>query len=366
MNGRDRLRAAGWSGPLGVAFVVVALYLLARLLGPILIPFAAAWILAYMANPPVRRLVRHGWGRRWATTVVLLVLLFAGALLGFILVPLAVHQAVRVGRAAASAWPSVRAHLRAFFASAGIALPPWKSLVPRLFHHWSRLGGLALTFTGVVTHSGLDLVMAVFDVVLVPLLTFYFLRDWDLLARRLDRLVPRRARHDLRRLVRESDRILGAFLRGQLLVMAALAATYTLGLALVGLRAALFVGLFAGFMSFVPYLGFASGLVVGVTAVLLQGGGGAGVLAVAAVFAVGTTLENFVYIPLFVGGRTRLHPLAVILVLLVGGRLLGFLGVLVAVPAAAVLAVFAREAVRRYRAGRLYRGGGGEGGTEGA
>lgn len=355
MNATNRSRFDAWSGPLGVAFLVLAAYFLARLLGAILVPFAAAWILAYMANPLVRRLVRRGWGRGGATALVFAVLLLAGALLGFILVPLAVHQAVRVGRAAAAAWPEARAHLRALLSSWGIALPAWRNLLPRLLHHWRRLGGWALTLTGLVTSSGLALAMAVFDVVLIPLLTFYLLRDWDRLARRLDRLVPRPHRRDLRRLVAEADRILGAFLRGQLLVMAALAATYTVGLALIGLRAALFVGLFAGLMSFVPYLGFASGLVVGVLAMILQGGGGAGVLETAAVFAVGTTLENFVYIPLFVGGRTRLHPLAVIFVILAGGRLLGFLGVLVAVPAAAVAAVFGREALRRYRAGGFYR-----------
>ncbi len=364
MSVRRRLCVTEWSGPLGVALVVAVLYLLARLLGPILVPFVAAWILAYMTNPLVRRLVRHGWGRGWATAVVLALLLLAGALLGFILVPLAAHQAERVGRAAVAAWPAARAHLRAFLLSWGLRLPAWRSLVPRLLHHWSRLGGWAVTLTGLVTSSGLVLVMAVFDVVLVPLLTFYLLRDWDNLSIRLDRLVPRPRRRDLRRLVREADRILGAFLRGQLLVMAALAATYALGLGVVGLRAALFVGLFAGLMSCVPYLGFVSGLVVGVAAMLLQGGGGAGVLAVAAVFAVGTTLENFVYVPLFVGGRTRLHPLVVIFVLLAGGRLLGFLGVLVAVPAAAVAAVFGREAVRHYRGGSFYRGRDDGGGAE--
>lgn len=364
MSAHEDPRSSPWRGPLGVAFLLAALYVLVRLLGPILVPFVAAWILAYVTNPAVRRLARHGWRRGWATAVVLLFVLLAGALLAFILVPLALHQGERVGRAAAADWPALRAHLRAFLAAHGIALPDWRSLIPHLLHHWNRLSGWALTLTGLVTSSGLVLVMAVFDIVLVPLLTFYFLRDWDTLARRLDRLVPRPRRRDLRRLVGEADRILAGFFRGQLLVMAALAVTYAVGLALVGLRAALFVGLFAGLMSFVPYLGFASGLLVGVIAMLLEGGGGGAVLAVTAVFAVGTTLENFVYIPLFVGGRTRLHPLAVVFVLLAGGRLFGFLGILIAVPAAAVAAVFGREMVRRYRGGRLYRGSGG-GGTEG-
>lgn len=357
---RSRERSA-WTGPLGVAFVLVVVYVLARLLGPILVPFVIAWILAYVANPPVRWLMRHGWARPWATILVSFVLIFCVAILAFIFLPLATQQALRLGEAALRAWPAARTHIAHFLAHWGLTIPStapaWRSLVTHALRHWSRIGVWASGVLGVLTRSGLVVVMTVFDIVLVPLLTFYFLRDWDRIARQLGRLVPRGYRRDLARLLGEANHVLGAFLRGQLLVMVALAVTYTVGLVVVGLKSAIFVGLFAGFMSFVPYLGFASGVLVGELAMLVSGGGVSGMLAVAIVFAVGEILESFVYVPLLVGGRARLHPLVVIFVLLAGGRLLGFLGVLAAVPVTAVVAVFGRELLRRYRRGSFYRSG---------
>jgi predicted PurR-regulated permease PerM len=150
--------------------------------------------------------------------------------------------------------------------------------------------------------------------------------------------------------------VLGHFLRGQLTVMSALAAVYTLGLWWVGIEVALLIGLFAGMVSFVPYLGFILGVVVAGVAALVQYQDAAHLLQVLLVFGVGQLLESFVFTPYLLGNRIGLHPLGVIFAIMVGGRLFGLVGVLLALPAAAVIGVALRHAHERYMKSRLYAG----------
>ncbi|EQD41110.1 protein belonging to Uncharacterized protein family UPF0118, partial [mine drainage metagenome] len=146
-----------------------------------------------------------------------------------------------------------------------------------------------------------------FDIILIPILTFYLLKDWDHLVERCVTEIPEPYRTPAIRVGGEINKVLSAFFRGQLLVMAALALSYTLGLSLIGLHVALLIGCFAGLMSFVPYLGFFSGLILALLAMFLQGGGPLGLISVCIVFLIGEGLESFVYIPFFIGGRTHLH-----------------------------------------------------------
>jgi predicted PurR-regulated permease PerM len=180
------------------------------------------------------------------------------------------------------------------------------------------------------------------------------MRDWDLLIRRLHDLLPRRYEATTARLARECDAVLAQFMRGQLLVMLALAAISTTGLLIVGLNLAFLIGRLAGLVSFVPYLGFIVGILAAGIAAAVQFHDAAHLIYVAIVFGVGQALEGMVLSPWLVGDRIGLHPVAVIFAVMAGGQLFGFLGVLLALPAAAVMVVLLRHAHGRYLESTVY------------
>jgi len=199
-----------------------------------------------------------------------------------------------------------------------------------------------------VTKSGGALAAAVLSLFLVPILTFYLLRDWDAILVHLAALIPSGQRDTIVGLARETDEVLGAFLRGQLLVMIALAVIYSAGLGLVGLKFAVAIGVVAGLVSFVPYLGFVFGIALASLTVVLEPDPLWRFLGVVATFGIGQLLEGSVLTPKLVGDRIGLHPVLIIFAVAAGGQLFGFFGVLLALPAAAVLSVLVRFAYHRY------------------
>jgi predicted PurR-regulated permease PerM len=207
-----------------------------------------------------------------------------------------------------------------------------------------------------VTAGGLLVVSILVNVVLIPVVMFYLLRDWDMIAGRLDTLVPRAWHAKVRAIVADIDGVLAEFLRGQLSVMVVLAAYYAGALWLAGLDRALAIGLLTGLLVFIPFVGFGLGLVLGVVAALLQWSGWPAFLAVLAVYGVGQLLEGYVLVPWLVGDRIGLHPLAVIFALLAFGQLFGFAGVLLALPVSAALLVGLRHLRAAYLASPVYRG----------
>jgi len=205
-----------------------------------------------------------------------------------------------------------------------------------------------------VSRSGVGVVLWMTNLVLIPVVAFYLLRDWHRLVGTIDRMLPRSIEPTIAHLAHESDKVLGAFVRGQLLVMLALGIFYGAGLSLVGLSVGLLIGIVAGLLSFVPYLGFIVGFGAAIIAVLVQYGDWSHVLMICGVFAVGQLLEGYVLVPRLVGGKIGLHPVAVIFAVLAGGYLFGFLGVLLALPAASVIVVLLRYLLERYRLSELY------------
>jgi predicted PurR-regulated permease PerM len=189
---------------------------------------------------------------------------------------------------------------------------------------------------------------------MIPIVAFYLLRDWDNLVARVRDLVPRRWLPTVTTLAGETDQVLAAFIRGQLSVMAALAVIYSLGLWIAGLDLALLIGLLAGLVSFVPYLGFIVGILAASLAVLVQTHELLPLVWILLVFGAGQMLESMWLTPWLVGNQIGLHPVIVIFAILAGGQLFGFVGVLLALPAAAVLAVLARHALRHWLNSRLY------------
>ncbi|WEN14690.1 AI-2E family transporter [Rhodanobacter sp. AS-Z3] len=339
-----------------LAIVAVIGYLL-WLLGPVLMPFAIAGMFAYLGDPLADRLERLGLNRMWSATIVFVVIMVAVVGVLLLLIPLIARQVEnlvsnlpRYGDwAQNTAWPWLQARLH---------LDPHTfdsdRMLSAIKEHIGSIGGVATVVIGKVSRSGVGIAMWLTNLVLIPVVAFYLLRDWDRLVAKVDGMLPRSIQPTIAHLASESDKILGAFVRGQMLVMLALGTFYGVGLGLVGLSVGLLIGLVAGLLSFVPYLGFIIGFVAAIIAALVQYGDWTHVLLVCGVFAVGQLLEGYVLVPKLVGDKIGLHPVAVMFAVLAGGYLFGFLGVLLALPAASVIMVLLRYLIERYRMSELY------------
>ncbi len=337
------------------ALVMLALLLalgwLIDALGPILTPFLFGAILAYIGAPIMNALERRGVGRTAGAVLVIAALVgFLIALVG-VVAPLIASEVNRIARAlpdilnrAQTVWiPWLNA---TFGLALSLDLSALKTLASE---HTDVLGPLSQRFLGSLKVGGQALLGIALNVTLVPVVMFYLLRDWPRLIAGVDGLVPTSKQRTVRSLAREIDAVLSEFLRGQGLVMLALAAYYSIALWLVGLDYALAVGLVTGLLVFIPYLGFGLGLALGMLAALTQFTTPGPIIAVALVFAGGQLLEGFVLVPNLVGDRIGLHPLAVIFALMAFGQLFGFVGVLLALPASAALLVVARHVLARLR-----------------
>ena len=338
----------------------LAVLWLVGLLAPVLTPFVLGALLGWLGDPLVDRLVASGLSRGASVTLVFTGMVLV-VLVGLVLlVPMLERQIVTLfeslpryrGWFVGTALPWLEART-------GLELMSWLDparLIQLARQHWEQAGGAAATVLGYLSRSGFALLAWFANLVLLPVLTFFFLRDWDLLVARVASLIPRDHLPTVTRLARESDAVLGGFLRGQLLVMLILGVFYGAGLWLVGLDLGLLIGLIAGLLTFVPYLGPASGIVLGVIAAMVQFGDWKHVAGVLAVFGVGQVIETYLLTPKLVGDRIGLHPMAVIFAVMAGGVLFGFLGMLLALPVAAVANVLLRFAEERYTHSRLYAG----------
>ena len=333
--------------------ISVVIVLLIWLLGPVLMPFAIAAMLAYLGDPLANRLERLGMGRSLAVSIVFVVLILAIIATLLLLVPLIARQIenlvqnfpryVEWTKDVAMPWLQAKLHLdpNAFDTD---------RLVAQIKEHIGSIG----TVLGTLSRSGVGVVMWLTNLVLIPVVWFYLLRDWDRLVMWIDRILPRSIEPTIAHLAREADSVLGAFVRGQLLVMLALAIYYGVALTLVGISVGPLIGMVAGLLSFVPYLGFITGFAAAIIASLVLHGDWAHLLMVVGVFVIGQLLEGYVLVPRLVGEKIGLHPVAVIFAVLAGGYLFGFLGVLLALPAASVILVLLRYLAQRYKQSDLY------------
>ncbi|CAG0998679.1 Putative transport protein YhhT [Burkholderiales bacterium] len=337
----------------GAAAVVV---LALQFLGPVLTPFLVGAIFAYLGAPLVDRMQRRGLSRTLGTLLVVLLFGLAVIALLLVLVPLVQAEAALAAkklpdlfaRFAAEATPWLEKHL-GIVISTDVA-----SLREFVAEHIEEAKAFSLHIASGLKAGGIFLISLIVNVVLIPVVMFYLLRDWNMIWRRMFALVPRRWRRPTRQIATEIDQVLAEFLRGQGTVMASLALYYAIGLSIAGLQFAIPIGILTGLLVFIPYIGFGTGLVLGMLAALLQWNGLPGFLAVVAVYGVGQILENYVLIPWLIGDRIGLHPLAVIFALLAFGSLFGIAGVLLALPVSAALLVGLRHLRREYRRSALY------------
>jgi predicted PurR-regulated permease PerM len=348
-------RAAAWTA---IALLAV---LLLWALGPVLTPFLVAAVLAYALTPLVDRLDQLGDGRMprlLAVVVVELLFILAVLCLVLLIVPVLAKEV-----------PLMREQIPQLFDRLHATLSPWlaqfglrisldlaslrQQLVEYLQSNWGDSFGSVWSSLKIGGSVALALVG---NAVLVPVALFYLLLDWKDLVRRVLQLVPPRARPGVDSFTSEADQVLGQYLRGQILVMVTMAVFYGTGLALFGLELALPIGVFTGLAMFVPYVGFGIGLLLALLAGLLEFASAKAFVMVGTVYGLGQLVEGLYLTPRLVGERIGLHPLAVIFALLAFGQLLGFVGVLIALPASAVLLVAIRRMRTGYFASRLYQG----------
>jgi predicted PurR-regulated permease PerM len=343
---------------LGIAaFAVVLLWLL----GPVLTPFVVAGVMAYMLNPLVNRLDALMRGKMPRVIAVLLVeLLFIVVVLAVLLliVPILTKQLPLLKQQIPVLFDNIHDWLKPLLAQLGITLTLDFAHIKEFVLKY--LNTNAEDSVGSVLSSvklGGSVALAIVgNVVLIPVVLFYLLIDWDNIVGRFQAFVPPRMHAAFDSFMKESDAVLGQYLRGQLLVMLALAVFYSVGLALFGLDLAWPIGIFTGLAVFVPYLGFGLGLVLALLSGLLQFASIKALVMVAVVYGAGQVVESFFLTPRFVGERIGLHPVSVIFALLAFGQLFGFVGVLVALPASAVLLVAMRRVQANYMASKLYQG----------
>ncbi|RDH81694.1 MAG: AI-2E family transporter [endosymbiont of Galathealinum brachiosum] len=334
------------------------------LLSPVLMPFFAAALLAYLGDPIADRLemkfqprFSSKLSRSLAVTIVFITLFSLLTIMAFLILPLLGKQIAYL----VSNMPEYLDHIQnnvlpqvAKYLAIDTSVFDFDLLKKLFAAHYAQAGGIISQVVSSVASSGLALTVWAANMVLIPVVTFYLLRDWDVLMTHIDDLVPRKNQSIIRKLARESDEVLSAFLRGQFIVMLALGAVYSTGLWFIDLKLALLIGMLAGLVSFVPYLGFIVGIIAASVAMLLQTHDLMQLIPVIIVFSIGQMLEGMLLTPVLVGDKIGLHPVAVIFAILAGGQLFGFVGILLALPVAAVLAVMIRHMHNEYKSSSIF------------
>ena len=344
-----------------LAMLGIVLWILYLLL-PVIIPFVSAFLLAYLFSGPVHKLQAMGLPRWVAISLVYLLIGLAVAWAGWFLVPMLWEQLIYA-----------RDHIPEFLRYLNKSVFPWlthyfnvkpiqvkvdevsKALMDYLQTNYNAndVQGTLMT----LARSGLNIIQIGGTVLLVPIIAFYFLLDWDQMLVRLRNLLPRPIEKSAVKIAQECHEVLGAFVKGQFLVMVLLGIVYAVGLQLIGLEVGVIIGLVAGLASIIPYLGFATGIVAAVIASILQYGFDWTQLAlVGLVFFIGQMVEGYILQPFLLGDKIGLSPVAVVFSVLAGAQLFGFAGMLIALPAAAVLVVLLNHLHHSYERSALYGG----------
>jgi len=340
----------------GIALIVWVLYLLK----PVVVPFIGAFLIAYLFSPLVDRLHHIGLPRWLSISVVFLGIGVVLMLAMWYLVPLVWKQLVYA-----------RDSIPAGIHWVNYTFLPWLSntfnLVPMEIDT-NQISSVVMEYVQTnysadsiqamalkLAQSGISFIQIGGTIVLIPIIAFYFLLDWERMLESLRRLIPRPYEQSTMGIVKECHEVLGAFVKGQFLVMVLLGVVYAVGLQLIGLEIGLIIGMVAGLFSIIPYLGFAVGIIAAVISTLFQFGiDWWQLVLVGVVFMVGQAVEGYILQPFLLGDKIGLSPVAVVFAVLAGAQLAGFLGMLIALPVAAVIVVLLRHVREFYEKSALY------------
>ena len=342
------------------ALIFLAIIIFIYFLAPVCLPFCISAFFAYLGVPLVKILERWHLPRSVAAFSVLFLIFFIFILLIVLLVPLLQQEfsilvdkmpgLINTFEYKMLPWinqQAVRFNVNLNFSG--------EKIQKLMSNHWGQTTTVLAYIWQTVSSSSKALINFFIDLFLIPLVTFYFLRDWNNILSVLENFLPPSMRHKTIQLIKECDDVLSAFFRGQLLIMLILGVIYSAGLAIIGLQVALLVGLIAGLLSIVPYLGFSVGFLMAILSSLTQFQDLKHLIYVSIVFIIGNSLEGMVLTPWIVGNKIGLHPIAVVFVILLGGHLFGFLGVLLALPVSCIAIVMGQHLTKHYKKSNLYQ-----------
>ena len=338
--------------------IFIAALLVIYVINDILLPFLIAIAIAYFLDPVADRLERAGCSRMVATSLITVI--FFGIVIALILLiyPLVLDQLIAFFHKVPSLVDALMKRIEPYTEDLRQAFPAER--IEGLEDAGKSFVATAAAWLGRLVRGiwagGLALFNAVSIVLVTPVVAFYLLRDWDRIVAKVDHWLPREFAPTIRMLMTEIDTIISGFVRGVGTVMLFLATVYGVGLTLVGLEFGLLVGMTSGLLSFIPYAGFVFGIVTAMIIAIVQFGDWMHILMVLAVFGIGQMIESFYLTPRLVGEKVGLHPVWVIFALMVGGLLMGFTGVLLAIPLAATIGVLVRFFLGQYLASPLYHG----------
>ena len=345
-----REKATAW------LLILAGFILLIWLFQSILLPFVAGLAIAYFLDPIADRLERLGVARGWATVWTLFGFLVLAIALMLLLLPVIQSQIVGLVDRLPQIITTLQQWLVALVNHLQVVLDPedFERLQSALKSEMGRGVNIMTDIVKSVFQQG----MAVFEflslVLVTPVVAFYMLRDWDRMVARIDGLVPREHQETVREQAKAVDDTLAGFVRGQASVCLLLGLGYGGALALAGLPFGFTVGMLAGLVSFIPYVGAVFGMIISIGLALVEFDDVFRILIVAAIFAIGQAIEGNFLTPKLVGDKVNLHPVWIIFALFAGGTLMGFVGMLIALPVAAVVGVGVRFLVSQYKASHLY------------
>ncbi len=322
----------------------------------VLLPFVAGIVLGYLFDPMASKFEKWGMSRTLATILVFLVVIIV-AVPSILLIFSVIDSQLTIFVEAAPVYISsfikkaepIMLDLHNKFPT--LELNSLPEIIKNNLTNGLQFGGKLLK--GIIS-NGFALINLLSLILITPVVAFYMLRDWDTFVKKVDNLLPRKSKNTIREQFKLIDKALSGFIRGQLSVCLILGAYYSLGLHMVGLELGLLVGFLAGIISFIPYVGSISGFLISIILASAQFGDMTKIIEVVAVFAIGQFVEGNFLTPKLVGDNIGLHPVWVMFALLAGGVLLGFLGLMIAVPVAAIIGVLCRYAINNYKNSSLY------------
>lgn len=340
---------------LTIAVLLLTAWLI-YLLSPVISPFIFSAILAYLFDPLVDRL-EVKLPRTIAVLLIFTFIVFIVLVLLLILIPILQSEILALLQRLPELVIWLENEALPYLSSmSGIDIQSldMESVRNSLQENWRNIGNIAGFLFVHISSSGQALLSWFAYLLLVPVVTFYLLRDWDILVGHFNNILPMKNRETIARLASECDSVLSEFLRGQLLVMLSLSVIYAVGLWLAGVEYAVLIGSISGIISFIPYLGSIVGIAIAAVVAFFQYHDVLHLVFVALVFGTGQALEGMVLSPLLVGDRIGLHPVAVIFAVMAGAQLFGFTGILIALPVAAVFLVLLRYVYQRYQTSEFY------------
>lgn len=337
--------------------IIFAVFLIHRL-APVLIPFLVSFGLAYLGNPIIQKIESKRIPRVLAVTIVFAGLITIIAVFLIVVIPQLITQIIafldRVPTYYFWVQDNISPRLEHLLKMEDLQANQ-ESARKALSKSLNLIGAITSKIAPSITGIVLSIVGFVVSLFLIPMITFYVMRDWTTITERMETLIPRSIFPQTMSFLHEANHMLSSFLRGQVTVMFCLACIYGIGLSIIGVEYSLVIGMIAGLISFIPYFGATSGIIMGLLVAWFQYGTLTHLLLVAAVFAIGQLMESFVLTPILIGDKLGMHPVAVVFALMAGGSLFGFTGILLALPICAVLMVALRRIYHWYLNSDFYK-----------